>query len=274
MQHLKSPILIFDSGVGGLSIYQKVRKKLPHLSVVYCCDNAGFPYGVKNDTKVIELTSLHLRDLVRQYRPALVIIACNTASTISLPAVREALAIPVVGVVPAIKTASELSENRCIGLLATPATVNRDYTDQLINDFAADCDVVRVGSSELVYIAEQHVRGDAIDQTILQKIVNPFFLREKSPDTIVLGCTHFPLLKPLLNRVVPTPVTWVDSGEAIARRVESLLTDSEPDTHRRSVQGHFIYTEYASDMKQLHDFLLAEGFTHSYHFGDNPALIN
>ena len=236
----QKPIVIFDSGVGGLSIYQEIRRKLPGLSIIYCSDNEGFPYGPRPASEVVERT-LHCLGLINeQYHPAMVIIACNTASTIALPKARDALNIPVVGVVPAIKPAGMASKKRCIGLLATPGTVERRYTDQLIHDFASDCEVIKVGSSELVHIAEQHLRGEAIDQQTLKDIIQPFFTGSLWPDCIVLGCTHFPLVQKLLDSVVPTPITWIDSGEAIARRVENLI--EEIDDLCEEQQNCFLFT--------------------------------
>ncbi|ELT98607.1 hypothetical protein CAPTEDRAFT_126248, partial [Capitella teleta] len=188
------PIVIFDSGVGGLSVYQEIKQVLPNIPVVYCSDTQGFPYGPKPESEVIERTSLCLCLLAERYEPSLAVIACNTASTISLPRVREELGFPVVGVVPAIKTASEYSKRRCIGLLATPGTIARSYTDQLIQDFAGDCHVIRVGSSDLVQMAEAFLRGEKISDEALENILAPFFADEQTPDAIVLGCTHFPLL--------------------------------------------------------------------------------
>ena len=252
------PILIFDSGVGGLSIYQEVKQMLPTLPVVYCSDTAFFPYGSKPEEAVIERTSYCLQTLAEQYHPPLAIVACNTASTVSLPRVRKELGFPVVGVVPAIKTASEQSKARCIGLLATPGTIRRSYTDQLINDFAGDCHVIRVGSSELVDLAEQHLRGKQVASEQLKRIVAPFFYHSRQPDTIVLGCTHFPLLTDALNDVIPSPVQWVDSGTAIARRVHSLLKDNLPTSHERDI---FTYTGKSSSVTALAPALERMGFS-------------
>ncbi len=220
---MQKPIVIFDSGVGGLSIYQEIKNRLPGLPVIYCSDNEGFPYGPRPESEVIERTLHCLEKLADQYKPSLVTIACNTASTISLPGARTLLDIPVVGVVPAIKPAGLASKIGCIGLLATPGTVKRQYTDQLIRDFANHCKVIRVGSSELVQLAEDHLRGKVVDPDTLKAILSPFFKANPMPDCIVLGCTHFPLLKEQLQQVISADMTWVDSGEAIAHRVERLL---------------------------------------------------
>lgn len=241
------PIIIFDSGVGGLSIYQEIKQTMPSAPVVYCSDTHGFPYGSKSEEEVIERTSLCLNALVEQFDPSLAVIACNTASTISLPRVREELDIPVVGVVPAIKTASECSEKRCIGLLATPGTIVRSYTDQLINDFAGDCRVIRVGSSELVQMVEQYLRGGTVSG--MYKILAPFLEGEQVPDVVVLGCTHFSLLRTALREVSKT-IHWIDSGPAIARRVASLLepTDFEAESASNDL---FIHTGQSDQVSSL-----------------------
>ncbi|WOG27989.1 glutamate racemase [Endozoicomonas sp. 8E] len=256
----QKPIVIFDSGVGGLSIYQKVREKLPFLSVIYCSDSEGFPYGPKPENDVVDRTLYCLTRLVANFQPALAIIACNTASTISLPRARQLLDIPIVGVVPAIKPASQTSQKRCIGLLATPGTIARDYTNRLIHEFAGDCEVIQVGSSELVHLAEQHLRGQTINPEDLKKIIEPLFSGNNWPDCVVLGCTHFPLVQELLDSVVPAPVTWIDSGEAIARRVASLL-EEHYSHHEGPVEHRFLYTGSDKSVRSLLPALEAMNFS-------------
>ena len=257
MEKLARPIVIFDSGVGGLSIYQEIKQTLPQIEVVYCADTLAFPYGPKSEEEVIERTSHCLTELTQQYDPALAVIACNTASTISLPRVRAELNFPVVGVVPAIKTASKESTSRCIGLLATPGTIERDYTDRLINDFADDCRVIRVGSSELVHLAEQHLRGESIETRLLEEIVSPFFANGHQADAIVLGCTHFPLLRDELKKVSPDSVQWIDSGAAIARRVKHLIEYLPEHSDKRDT---FVYTGSAEQIERLIPALGKMGF--------------
>ena len=218
----KSKILVFDSGVGGLSILQAIGGRLPQFEYVYASDNAGFPYGTKSEVELVERTDKVLRALIRLENPDIVVIACNTASTVALPKIRSHFTKPVVGVVPAIKPAAAKSTSKVIGLLATPGTVNRAYTHQLISDFASHCEVISVGSSEMVELAEQKLRGHHIDRDKIAAIVRPFFDHPEL-DTIVLACTHFPLLQNELLEVASRKVDWIDSGEAIARRVASLL---------------------------------------------------
>ena len=256
------PIVIFDSGVGGLSIYQEVKRILPGLEVIYCADTEGFPYGSKTEPEVIDRTVQCLSQLANDYNPSLAVIACNTASTISLPRARQTLNSPVVGVVPAIKTAGEYSKARCIGLLATPGTIARDYTHQLIRDFAKDCDVISVGSAELVHMAERRLRGQTVSAEAYQSVVEPFFANGKQPDCIVLGCTHFPLVEKQLQAACPVPIHWINSGEAIARRVQSLL-DFRPEPGIKT-SDRFIYTGGAGEIDDLMPELTNMGLSQVY----------
>lgn len=215
-------ILVFDSGVGGLSILDALRQELSGCEFIYASDNAAFPYGVKSQDFLIERVDAVLKRLITEVEPDIIVVACNTASTVVLPSIRDHFKAPVVGVVPAIKPAVALSRTGLIGLLGTPGTVNRDYTQALINEFASDCRIVKVGSSRLVEIAEQALRGSSPDKSELEEILAPLFAADKL-DTIVLACTHFPLIVQDLKNASPRRVNWIDSGEAIARRVASLI---------------------------------------------------
>jgi len=257
-----APVLIFDSGVGGLSVLNAIAGALPGLPLVFACDNGFFPYGTKTETELVERVDAVLHRLIAVIRPQLLVIACNTASTVALPRLRSRFALPIVGVVPAIKPAAQLSRNKILGLLATPATVQRPYTDRLIQEFAADCTVIKVGSRELVQLAEDKLRGKAIDAEQLAPILAPFFADPaQNPDTIVLGCTHFPLLRDELAAASPATVQWVDSGSAIARRVAELLGDTARtliDT--RAPRGPVYMTADTADAHALWPALAAQGF--------------
>ncbi|GIX30552.1 MAG: glutamate racemase [Porticoccaceae bacterium] len=214
-------ILVFDSGVGGLSILAELRRLLPGARYIYGCDNAAFPYGCKDEAFLVARVETVLGRLVEETDPAVVVVACNTASTVALPRIRARVPVPVVGVVPAIKPAAQRSASRVVGLLATPATVARRYTQWLIETYAADCTVHRLGSTELVALAEAFVRGRPVDEAVVAEAIAPLFADPRL-DTVVLGCTHFPLLRAALEAAAPRPVAWIDSGEAIARRVASF----------------------------------------------------
>lgn len=223
----KPTALVFDSGVGGLSVYQEIRSLLPDLHYIYAFDNQGFPYGEKDEAFIIERVVKTVAEVQKLHPLSIVIIACNTASTITLPALRERFSFPIVGVVPAIKPAAKLTRNGVVGLLATKATVQRSYTHDLIARFATDCDIKMLGSSELVVLAEAKLHGEVIDHAVLKKILRPWLSMAEPPDTVVLGCTHFPLLREELAAVLPDGTRLVDSGAAIARRVAWLIANQE-----------------------------------------------
>ncbi len=223
-----APILLFDSGVGGLSVLAPIRTRLPARPVVYAADNAGFPYGTKTEAEIAARVPALLGRLVERYRPALVVIACNTASTIALHSVRAALDVPVVGTVPAIKPAAALSVTRVIGVLGTAATVRQPYVDRLAAEFAADCTVVRHGSARLVELAEAKLRGEATDPADYARELGGLLDAPHGDriDTVVLACTHFPLLAAELAAAAPRPLMFVDGGEGIAHRVAYLLSNT------------------------------------------------
>lgn len=221
-------LLVFDSGVGGLSVSTEIRQLLPSLELHYLMDNAAFPYGTKDDDFLKERVLKVCTQAVSKLNPDLLVVACNTASTLALDTLRQQLNIPVVGVVPAIKVAAQLSKQPVIGLLATDATVNRSYTNKLIQDFAADCEVHRFGSAKLVQWAESWLDEPPALNELFEHL-NPWLSSKPALTHVVLGCTHFPLLKQHLSQLWPN-ITWVDSGAAIARRVEFLLGEQAKDT--------------------------------------------
>ncbi len=215
-------IAFFDSGVGGLSVWREVNLLNPEARYVYAFDNRYFPYGNLEGEVVIDRCRRVLSRIMDQFPVDLVVIACNTASTIVLPVLRSQLNIPVVGVVPAIKPAANLSKNKVIGLIATPATVKRPYIDDLINQYASDCRVIRFGNSELVRLAENKMITGESDRKVVEDILEPL-TREHGMDTVVLGCTHFPWIREEIQSVLPECKLCIDSGKAIARRVKSIL---------------------------------------------------
>jgi glutamate racemase len=223
-----APILFFDSGVGGLSVLQPTRTLLPDAPIVYAADSAGFPYGRRSEGEIASRVPALLGRLVERFRPRLAVIACNTASTIALDQVRSALDLPVVGTVPAIKPAAEISKTRVIGVLGTQATVRQRYVDDLAARFASDCTLIRHGSPELVELAEAKLSGDEINVEAVKAAALPMFAAPHGEkiDTVVLACTHFPLLTDELS-IAFRDVTYVDGGPGIARRI-AWLTREQP----------------------------------------------
>jgi glutamate racemase len=219
---MAGPVLVFDSGVGGLSVAAALRRRLPGAALAYACDNAMLPYGRREDDWLVARIVAVCEAAVRASECSALVVACNTASTLALDALRARLAVPVIGTVPAIKPAAQLSRSRHIGLLATRATVARPYTLRLIERFAGDCHTTRVAADALVGQAEARLVGDTLDREVIVAALAP--LREDPAiDVVVLGCTHFPLLGDLLVELGPAGLDWIDSGEAIARRVAEVV---------------------------------------------------
>jgi glutamate racemase len=247
----KAPLLFFDSGVGGLSILAPARTALPTAPVVYAADSAGFPYGTKTEAEVAARVPALLGRLVERFRPRLAVIACNTASTIALSAVRAALDIPVVGTVPAIKPAALLSKSRVFGVLGTDATVRQPYVDRLTAEFGADCLVLRHGSAALVQLAEAKLRGEQLDPAIARDALAGLLDQPGGDrmDTVVLACTHFPLVEAELSATAPHPLRFVHGGDGIARRI-AFLTQGQ-DWPLSPSPGKAVFTRLDSDVAAL-----------------------
>jgi glutamate racemase len=217
-------VLVFDSGLGGLTVLRELRRARPDLTYVYAADDAAFPYGRLSDAELVERVREVMDGLLGAVAPDLVVIACNTASTLALPVLRARFAIPFVGTVPAIKPACERSKTKRVSVLATPATVRRDYTQGLIREFAGDCRVTLVKSERLAPMAEAVLRGETVADEAIAAEIAPCFVDDGArTDTVVLACTHYPLLLDRLEALAHWPVAWIDPAPAIARRASSLL---------------------------------------------------
>lgn len=228
-------VLVFDSGVGGLSVLDALAASGRAFELDYVADNAWLPYGLKSDAQLRDRVPALLAGVVDAWMPDAVVVACNTASTIALDAVRSALTLPVIGVVPPIKPAAALTRTGVIGLLATPATIARAYTDDLIAQFAADKTVVRFGSTALVDAAERKLRGEPAPPSAIAEAISGLFAGDLGArmDVVALACTHFPLLAEELAAAAPRPCIWLDSGAAIARRAAQLLHAPEGGARAR-----------------------------------------
>jgi glutamate racemase len=221
-----APILFFDSGVGGLSVLEPARVLLPTAPIVYAADSAGYPYGTKSEAEIASRVPALLGRLAERFQPRLVVIACNTACTIALEHVRAALDLPVVGTVPAIKPAAEMTRSGVIGVLGTEATIRQPYVDDLAQRFASHCTVLRHGSPELVELAEHKLAGESVSVDEVGSAAAPLFDQAQGSeiDTVVLACTHFPLLRDELQAAFPGR-NWVDGGAGIARRIQYLTRE-------------------------------------------------
>ena len=257
-----APILIFDSGVGGLTVLDAARVLLPDAPVIYAADNAGLPYGTKTEAQIAARVAGLLGRMTERFRPRLVCIACNTASTIALGMVREVLEVPIVGTVPAIKPAAALTRTGVIGLLGTEATIRQGYVDRLEAEFAAGKTLLRHAAPELVAAAEARLRGEPVDPAVFARAARG--LREQPGgeriDTVVLACTHFPLLLPELSAAFGPGVRFVDGADGIARRI-AFLTQGQ--TFARNAVDFALFTRDDPANAALVPALAARGLMRS-----------
>lgn len=249
----RRPVLIFDSGIGGLGVLREIRRRVPSRRLHYVADDAGFPYGDWDEDRLTARLMDLFTGLLTVHEPALVVLACNTATTLALEMLRgRHPEVTFVGIIPAIKPAAEHSRSRRVSVLATPATIRRTYTHELVNTFAADCRVRLVPSAHLAGLAEAHARGWHVADADIGVEIAPCFIEEggRRTDVVVLGCTHYPLLIDAFTRLAPWPVAWLNPAAAVARRVQALLGD-ESAWGGRSVPsadgGRVWFTSGASD---------------------------
>jgi glutamate racemase len=221
-------ILVFDSGLGGLTVLREIVAARPDAHYVYVADDAFFPYGHHGEEQIVARVVPLVGELIEQHEPDLVTIACNTASTLVMAHLRSAYTVPFVGTVPAIKPACASSKTKRVSVLGTKGTVKREYTHGLIRDFGGGCEVTLVGSPELASLAEAALSGETVSDADIAAEIAPCFVGHAADtsartDTVVLACTHYPLLLERLARLAPWPVDWIDPAPAIARRVVDLI---------------------------------------------------
>jgi glutamate racemase len=254
-------MLIFDSGLGGLTVFREVKLARPDARYVYVADDAGFPYGGLAEDALIARVRQVVGEAIAQHAPDLVVIACNTASTLALSDLRAHFSVPFVGTVPAIKPACAQSASKRIAVLGTLATVSREYTHALIREFAADCAVDLVGSPRLAPLAEALLAGEPVDGTEIAREIAPCFVDKDGcrTDTVVLACTHYPLLLEQFRKMAPWPVTWLDPAPAIARRVADLL-QARPRAGTPAPPPQIVFTSGKSPPPKLKAALATFGF--------------
>jgi glutamate racemase len=222
-------ILVFDSGLGGLTVFREIIKVRPDARFIYVADDAVFPYGAIEEATLVAHVVAVMASLVEAHRPDLVVIACNTASTMALASMRARFSVPFVGTVPAIKPACAASLTKRISVLGTKATVAHEYTQGLIREFAAGCHITLVGSARLAALAEAELSGGRVGDREIAAEIGPCFVNDdKRTDTVVLACTHYPLLLDRFIRLAPWPVNFIDPAAAIARRVTDLIGHARP----------------------------------------------
>lgn len=215
---------MLDSGLGGLSVLRALRETLPHAPLLYVADTAAFPYGSRSAGEIGARANEVIAQIMHAHPVALVVIACNTLSTLCLGTLRAQHAVPFVGTVPAIKVAAERSLTKRFTLLATPNTADSAYSNALIAQFASGCHVDKVGAAHLARIAEQYLLDGTLDRELLAQDIAPCFHDDAGgrTDILVLGCTHYPFLADAIAGAAPWPVQLIDPAFAIARQAGRL----------------------------------------------------
>lgn len=237
-------ILVFDSGLGGLTVFSEVLKARPDARFIYAADDAGFPYGRLSEAALVARVMSVMERLISLHEPDLAVIACNTASTLVLPHLRARFSLPFIGTVPAIKPAAQVTRSGHVTVLATPGTVARDYTRDLIETYAAGCKVNLVGSRLLAGFAEAELSGAPVSDEELLSELKPCFVEDGTDrtDVVALACTHYPLLLPRLQALAPWPVAWIDPAPAIARRVVQLIGAPVPGHEANGDEALAVFT--------------------------------
>ncbi len=255
-------VCVFDSGLGGLSVARELRQQAPDISITYCADNAGFPYGDLTADEITERTSRVLTALTRREHTDAIVIACNTASTVVLEALRARFSCPIVGVVPAVKPAAEMTKTGTISILATPGTIKRDYTQKLIEQFAKDCHVTAVACARLAHLCEVHLSGQSVAREEIISEISPAFIEQSGQrtDTVVLGCTHYPLVIEILERASPWPVWFVNPSSAVVRRLLDVLNYQGPVKEAINSTNRACLTDSAGVDPSFSALFLREGF--------------
>lgn len=216
----QAPVGVFDTGVGGLTILHEMLRELPDERFVYFGDTGNCPYGVRPEREIQALSIAAVRVLV-DHGAKIIVVACNTASVSALKELREAFTIPIVGVVPAVKPAAERTRVGRVGVAATEASARGDYLKRLIAEHANGTEVLAAGCPQLVTLVEAgQLDGPAVE-AVVREYISP--LLDAGIDELVLGCTHFPALRPVFERVAGPGVELIDSGAAIARQARRIL---------------------------------------------------
>lgn len=253
------PVLMFDSGIGGLTVLREARVLLPERGFIYVADDAGFPYGGWEEEALTTRILTLFEKLLQDHDPEICVIACNTAFTLAGAALRERFPEMIfVGTVPAIKPAAERTRSGLVSVLATPGTVKRAYTRDLIQSFATQCHVRLVGSENLARMAEAYIRGEPISDQAVRAEIEPCFVEKDGArtDIVVLACTHYPFMANLFRRLAPWPVDWLDPAEAIARQARRKVVLVEDSEH----PDHFDFAVFTSGNADFATRRLMQGF--------------
>ncbi|MGX7667148.1 glutamate racemase [Flavobacterium pedocola] len=213
------PIGIFDSGIGGTSIWKEIHTLLPHEHTIYLADSKNAPYGQKSKEEILAL-SIKNTEILLEQNCKMVVVACNTATTNAIKELRAKYDIPFIGIEPAIKPAANLSETETIGILATKGTINSELFNRAVETYSNVKIIEQIGHGLVQLIEEGKMESEEMTQ-LLKSYLNPMV--EANIDYLVLGCTHYPYLIPQIRKMIPEHIKIIDSGEAVAKQTKNVL---------------------------------------------------
>jgi glutamate racemase len=243
-------ILVFDSGIGGLGIVRAMRKLMPQAAITYLMDDAGFPYGMRTEADLLGRILRVMRAGINIVCPSLVVIGCNTASTVALAALRESYSVPFVGCVPPVRTAAALSKTGVFGVLATPATVGSPYLRALADRHAPECRMLVHGAAGLATLAEKRFAGEGVDIAAVTAELRGLVEQADADliDVVALGCTHYGWLSPELQASLPDHVTWLDPATPVAQQAWRLSHGIRDDETVPGIDGLVMHTGSTLDV--------------------------
>lgn len=242
-------MLIFDSGIGGISILENIKKNLPNINYIYLLDNEGFPYGEKKESFIIERSIKIINTIKTIYPIKLVVVACNTASTISLSILKKTFNIPIIGVLPSLDKAIKITKNNKIGFIATKATIQSIYIKKIIHKHIHRKNIQIIATNKLAKIAEKKIRKLSISNLELKKIFNSWITLSVQPDTIYLGCTHFLFLKNEIQNIFYKPINFLDTHESVTEIVKQYFIKNK--TKQNIKENIFLYSQYNKELNNL-----------------------
>jgi len=216
----ESPIGIFDSGIGGTSIFKEIRTLLPYEHSIYLADSANAPYGIKSREAIIAL-SVKNTEFLLERDCKLIVVACNTATTNAIKTLRERYDVPFIGIEPAIKPAALNTATKAVGILATKGTLSSELFHQTTDLYSKDIAVIEQEGQGIVELIEAGKTNSTAMQALLKQYLKPMIAA--NIDYLVLGCTHYPYLIPMLSQMLPSHVKIIDSGQAVAKQTKAVL---------------------------------------------------
>lgn len=248
------PIGIMDSGVGGLSVLREIKKILPQENFIFLADQANVPYGGKTQEQ-LEKILLRIMDFFIEKKVKMVVLACNTATVYAIDFLRDYYKVPIVGTVPVVKTLANVTKTKKVAVLSTPGTAKSKYLQNLIKKFAKGLKVYTIGGSNLEELIEEGNLRNGRIQSILHEILPP--LVRNGVDAIALGCTHYPFVSDQIGEIVGSKVLVLDSGAAVARRVEQIL-ENEKELGKEREKDIYYTTGDPEKFKKVAEELLGK----------------